>query len=66
MRYSLKYNIYFAIAVAQQVTTMIKEYTTMQAALMLVICNAYLDDDCRMNEGQIKSMLYDLMDMMEE
>ena len=45
---------------------MLKEYTTMQSALMLVICNAYLDDDCRMNEGQIKSMLYDLMDMMEE
>ena len=45
---------------------MLKEYSTMKAALMLLICNAYLDDNCHMSEGQIKSMLYDLIDMMEE
>jgi len=44
---------------------MLKEYTTMQAALMLVICNAYLDEESRMSEGEIKTMLFDLMDMIE-
>ena len=55
-----------AVVKIKTLTTMLKENTTMQAALMLVICNAYLDDDCRMSEGQIKSMLYDLMDIIEE
>ena len=44
---------------------MMKEYITSQAALMMVICNYLLDENSRMSEGEIKTMLLDLMDMIE-
>lgn len=45
--------------------SMIREYVTSQAALMMVICNYLLDENSRMSEGEIKTMLFDLMDMIE-
>lgn len=32
---------------------------------MMVICNYMLDEESRMGEGEIKTMLFDLMDMIE-
>lgn len=43
-----------------------KDYIASQAALMLVICNDYLDDDCRLSEGEIKDKVYDLMDIIQQ
>ena len=45
--------------------SMFREYVTSQAALMMVICNYMLDEESRMSEGEIKTMLFDLMDMIE-
>lgn len=44
---------------------MSEEYITAQVALMAVICNYLLDENNRMGEGEIKAMLFDLMDMIE-
>lgn len=48
-----------------QTLTRMKDYIASQAALMLVICNDYLDDDCRLSEGEIKDKIYDLIDMIQ-
>lgn len=45
--------------------SMFREYVASQAALMMVICNYMLDEESRMSEGEIKTMLFDLMDMIE-
>lgn len=45
---------------------MFNEYLASQAALVIIICNSYLDDECKMSEGEIKNMVYDLVDMIEE
>lgn len=42
-----------------------KDYIAAQAALMLVICNEYLDDDCKLSEGEIKDRVYDIMDIIQ-
>lgn len=42
-----------------------KDYIAAQAALMLVICNDYLDDESALTEGEIKEKVYDLIDMIQ-